>query len=212
MSTDKKAMASLKFDELRHRIGRRFDDVSFKTYDIYDEHQREIFDMLVQYCDRLDTHVPDGVNVLLLGPCGTGKDHLAMSIARDAASQGFTTVWTDGESLYSELRDSMDSESTSEQEIIRKYVQCDILWISDPAPTVPLGSRSMGAITDYQARMLYQIIDIRYRKMRPVVMTANSTNVSQFQDLIGHRTCDRIAHNGVVLTCGWESYRRRESL
>jgi len=174
------------------------------NFEQYDAKMADTLSALNDYLDHLEIRIDRGDSIFLIGPPGTGKDHLAISIAREAViHHGKTARWADAASFRSELRDAIKS-TKEERKTFAPYLNTGILILSDP---VAIGSK----LSDYQADSLFRIIDGRYRQNRPTFVTSNVKTQSEAESLLGSQIVDRLTHGGLRLRCQWESYRQRES-
>jgi len=141
---------------------------------VTNDKQREAVGRLSSFASGL----PEGVdrNLMLVGPSGTGKDHLLAGCVRKAIIAGVSSVgWTSGPKLYSGLR-CMMAENRSENDVISPLTSCRLLVFSDLAMTT---------LTDYQREIVYRIIDDRYNNRRPTWISANVTNRQAFEEAAG---------------------------
>ncbi len=68
-------------------------------------------------------------DVLLVGPPGTGKSHLAQALGLAAIRSGFTVYYR---SIFDTVRDFLQDEALAGQErILQKYLKPDLLIIDD---------------------------------------------------------------------------------
>lgn len=174
-------------------------------FESYDPKQADVLAAIGGYLDDLPNRIAAGSSIFFIGPPGTGKDHLAIAIAREAVMTipGFVARWLDASVFRSELRDAMDS-AKKEREVLSPYIKAGILILSDP---VAIGS----TLTDYQADSLFRLIDGRYRAMRPTFVTSNVRTEDEAVTLLGSQIVDRLTHGGLRLRCSWESYRTRKA-
>ena len=106
-----------------------------------------------------------GMGLYISGANGLGKTHLAYGIARGIAEQEHTVICKTAVDIMMDFRSVMDGElNDTEYEIMRTYAGCDLLIIDD------LGKQQ---ITDWSLAQLFGIIDARYRRRRPVIVTTN---------------------------------------
>lgn len=145
----------------------------------------------------------EGRGLMLHGPVGTGKDHLAVAAMREVADRfSATTEWIDGQSFYSWMRDRI-SEESSEQEAIKPYTRADVLLISDPLPAA-----DNKAITDFQQSTLWRIIDRRYRNLKPTWVTMNAATSEEVAAKVGLQITERLGDGAIVCLCNWPSARK----
>lgn len=136
----------------------------------------------------------------LYGPVGTGKDHLAFAVCVEAIRLGKAVRWINGQRWFGSIRDAMDT-NRSEADIILELAMPDVLCISDPLPPI-------GQLTQHQATMLYRLVDARYGRSLPTIVTVNVANDAEADERMGVATWDRLTHDAWKLFCNWPSYRK----
>lgn len=94
------------------------------------------------------------------GPQGTGKTHLAYSVARICIARGIKTACISSTALMEAYR----NHSEDDAELARRLMACKLLVIDD------LGKESP---TQYACERLFEIVDTRYNSMRPIIVTSN---------------------------------------
>lgn len=147
--------------------------------------------------------IREGGGVLLYGPRGTGKDHLAVGALRIAVlMHGWDVAWIDGQHLFGTMRDRISSEST-EMDFIRQYTAPKLLLVSDPLPQDPTK-----AISDYQQSVLWRIVDRRYRDLKSTWVTLNVADVNEASKRLGPQLADRLTDGALCLHCNWPTYRK----
>lgn len=100
--------------------------------------------------------------LVLWGPVGTGKTHLAMAVANDCRARYETTLLADLPGLLDLLRSGYESDDYN---AIMDLVQTvDYLLLDD------IGTERT---TDWGAEKLYQIINNRYNAQLPMMLTMN---------------------------------------
>jgi len=151
------------------------------------------------YLHNLTDNIRNGVNLILIGPKGTGKDHLLAAMFDETLDKGFSIKWTSGAALWSRFRSAIDQDRT-ENQVTAEYITPDVLALSDPVPVC-------GALTPYQAAKLYEIVDARYNHCRPIWTTVNCQDGSAMAESLGGQVVDRIRDGAVSLACNWGSFR-----
>jgi len=186
-------------------IGRRYTRCSFKNF-ITDgkesEKKRTTLEQSMEYVDNFPAHLEAGRSLIIVGPKGTGKDHLLCSVIREIATRlknPGKVVFRDGLRLFAEFRAAFGT-STSEDTIVDKYTKPRLLAISDPLPP-------RGSLSEHEQRMALRVIDARYRESMPLALTINAANRAEISDRLGSQACDRLFDCAVVVRCVWESYR-----
>ena len=125
-------------------------------------------------------------NLLMTGPCGTGKTMTAIAImALNTHLKGRGARFYNSEGLYSNwLWEARHGHPGGLQE---RLSACPLLILDD------LGQ---GQVSDAYLRWLYSIINKRWEWERPTVITTN-LNSKKFRDLFGEAILSRIS-NGQV--------------
>lgn len=185
---------------LMRERGRRYAFCSLDNFRVTYRAQETVLGALRSYCLEIPRLAQEGRGVFLFGPCGTGKDHLAMGVAKEFIRQQAKPVsWISGASLFERLRDSFGGDrGASESNVLRPLAQAPLLWISDPVPV-------KGEISAYQAEVLYRLIDGRYNCRRPLLITAN-IDVNGADREFGAAIARRLRESSLALHCNWPRY------
>lgn len=181
--------------DLLQAAGHRYREATLASFECQRPAQTAVVSALREY---IETDSPAGI--VLYGPVGTGKDHLAFSVCRAAIKAGKTVRWVNGQSWFGLVRDAMDT-ARSEASLIAELTRCDVLCLSDPLPPV-------GALTQFQATMLYRLVDARYSRGVPTICTINVASDEEADERMGAATWDRLTHDAWKLHCSWPTYRK----
>ncbi len=163
--------------------------------------QKAVLGALLEYSRDLPNRIAAAEGIVLFGPCGTGKDHLAFGVCWEAANRFSMKVrWTNGQDWFGEVRDAI-AESVLEEKVVHRMVSPDILAISDVLPPI-------GALTQHQATMLYRTINARRTAHKPTIVTVNVEDDSEAHKRMGVPTWQRLCDRSKKICCKWSSYRQ----
>lgn len=187
---------------LIQRRGPRYEDCRLANFATDAGGQAKAVESLRTFGSNLLDNCESGRGLILFGPKGTGKDHLAMALATHAImNHGLDVEWVNGMDLFGRFRDAMDDKDTTEHDLVRHYARRQILYISDPVPPV-------GNLTEFQAATLFRILDTRYSNMMPTWITVNVTSAAELDARIGAQNGDRLRDGALAIFCNWPSYRK----
>jgi len=138
-------------------------------------------------------------NVLLIGPTGTGKSHLAQAIGHRACRAGFSVLYVAAQDLLKQLR-AARADGSYDRRLLR-FTAPDLLVIDD------LGLRPL---TGDEPIDLYEIIRHRYEHGATVLTSNRAVDElpALFGDaLLASAAMDRLLHGAHVLVLDGDSYR-----
>lgn len=141
-------------------------------------------------------------NVVFIGPPGTGKTHLSISIGIKALQQGYKVIFTTVSDMMSALFESKADNSYAQK--LKYYLSSDLLILDE------LGFRKLN---EHIVDQFYEIISQRYEK-GSLIITSNKTfdewgNIF-WDSILASAILDRIVHHCHLVLIKGESYRMRE--
>ncbi len=145
----------------------------------------------------------DGTNVVLLGPPGVGKTHLAVSIGMAVCQAGHQVYFTSAADLVGGLVKSYGMGKFDSK--MRFYCRPSLLII-DEVGYLPLDRQA--------SNLLFELISKRYENSSSIILTSNRGYGewgSMFAEpVIASAVLDRLLHHSVTINIRGESYRLRD--
>jgi DNA replication protein DnaC len=146
--------------------------------------------------------VTDGRSVVLHGPPGRGKTHLAVAIAYRAIQNGFDALFVTAAELIDDLSAAFRVGRLADA--LARYVAPHVLVVDE------VGYLSYG--TD-AANMLYHVVNDRHRKRRAMVFTSNkhpsAWGAVLHDDDLAQAIVDRVLERGRLLKLDGPSMRTK---
>lgn len=145
-------------------------------------------------------------SILFMGDCGTGKSHLAQSIALKACEKGYRALYTTCSQLISDLNTGVYDKTLAKR--IKRYVVPDLLLIDE------MGHDRLELEVTKEAHLLFKVIDERYKLSLPLIFTTNVVQ-EDWADYLGdpistRAILDRIFHRSIKIEIKGPSYRKHE--
>ncbi len=143
-------------------------------------------------------------NVIMLGPSGVGKTHIASALGYKAVQQGIKTRFVSASDLILQLTTAQRQDKY--KTVMQRSVLAPKLLIIDEIGYLPFSAQ--------ESKLLFEVIAKRYEK-GAIVLTSNLP-FGQWGQIFANDTAltsallDRVLHHSHILSIKGESYRIKE--
>lgn len=189
--------ASLEASLAQTAIPARFVGRTLDNYRAETDGQRKALEICRAYVDNFDRHLKIGTSLVMSGLPGTGKSHLAGAILQ-AILPRHVGIYVTLMDLIRMVRETWRRDSeTSESELLARLQNVPLLVIDE------IG---MQYGTDGERAIVFDVLDRRYRSMKPVVLMTN-LGKDDFRAAVGERVFDRLTEVAKWMPFDWPSFR-----
>jgi len=190
------------------RVPRRHEECSLSNYQPANDNPSQLLAFKQAYgLVRAYPAIERGL--LLAGPVGVGKTHLAVAILRGLTEKGMPGLFYEYGSLLKEIQDSYNPVSrTSEMSVLAPIHEAEVLVLDELGAWKP---------TEWVLDTMTHIIGRRYNDKKLTIFTTNYTDerqspaVETLQDRIGARLRSRLYEMCHTVLIDGEDYRQRLS-
>jgi len=146
-------------------------------------------------------------SILFIGATGTGKSHLAQSIAFIACQERYKVFYVTCSDMLNDLNQGVFEKTLVKR--MQKYVQPDLLIIDE------MGHDRLELAVTKEAHLLFKVVDGRYKLNKSLIFTTN-VEEHDWEDYLGDpittkAILDRIFHHSIKVKINGPSYREHES-
>lgn len=176
-------------------VGRTFDN-----YVVESEAMREARDVAMEFAETFWTKaVRNGLFLVFGGVTGTGKSHLALAVAQVVLKRG-TAMYMDVADLIQRVRGTWRRDSDQSEESMMGLLSSIDLLVIDEVGVQRGTADEQNTLTD--------IINRRYRDMRPTILLTNLPG-DELVRLLGPRVMSRLTERATFVTFDWQDWRMR---
>lgn len=182
----------------------RFIGKTLATFNAATEGQRYAATVARDYIENFPAHLKRGDGLILSGMPGTGKSHIAAAILQGILPKHVGMYATCMGAIRAVRETWRKDSERSEREVLSMLGEVPLLVLDEIG--VQYG-------TDGEQTIIFDILDRRYRDMRPSILLTNQDKAG-LKQFIGERAYDRLTETARWVPFDWPSYRaqaRREA-
>jgi DNA replication protein DnaC len=180
------------------QLGEKLSSASFNNFQIRSGSEIA-YKASKNYCDGFNPKNPTAL--ILWGEPGNGKSLLAACVNNELQKNGHTTIFVSMPDLLTKIKQTFNNDRENEEQILKALDICDLLIIDD------LGAEKT---SDWVEETIFKIIDNRYRKKKPILITSN-VSPYELSKKIGSRSTDRILEMCIEIKNDAKSYRTQKA-
>lgn len=178
-------------------IPERFLGKSLDNFNADTEAQKYALTVARDYLENFDAHAKRGEGLIFSGLPGTGKSHVAGAILQGLLPKR-VGLYTTCMGIIRSVRGTWRKDSErSESEVLATLNTVPLLVVDEIG--VQYG-------TDGEQTILFDVLDGRYRNMKPSILLTNQDRAG-LKQFIGERAYDRLTETARWIPFDWPSYR-----
>ena len=181
------------------QIPLRFKTRRLDNYVVENDGQARALGICRSYAESWPKVSKDGTGLIFSGKAGSGKTHLACSIAHEVIEQGGNVQFATVAEVMRKIKSSFSKDAeTTEQELINHFSNMQLLILDEVG---------MDYGTDFNKALIFEILNNRYENMLPTILLTN-LDAQALVEYMGERLVDRMREGGGrMVSFTWDSYR-----
>ena len=185
------------FEKLeRCGLSEAFKKKTFANYICENQYQIKAKHQVLKFCYDFQEN---NSSLIISGRPGTGKTHLGIAAMLKLISNNITCRYVEYNNMIVNLKQSIMDEENHMREM-EKYINPRVLFIDDFLK---------GKTTEADLNYIYRIINTRYLKQKPVIISSEKTlkEILDFDEAVGSRIIEMAGDKVVVF--GKNTYNHR---
>lgn len=178
-------------------LGDRFKQRRFETFQT-DKNTAGAKQEAERFCKDLQSN-KKATGLMLVGPYGCGKTHLAAAILHRCAEYGVAGMFVVVPELLARIRTSYRTGDGKAEAVIETAKNAQLLILDD------LGAEKA---SEWVKEQLYMLVNYRYEHMLPTIVTTNCSGAELEQEL-GRRTLSRLVEMTKPVNIHASDYRMK---
>lgn len=148
--------------------------------------------------DKLERRLGTGFIIGMAGDRGNGKTQIAVELVRVLAARSLRSLYVSATEFFMDIKSTYKPNAKeSEREVIQRYRKPALLILDE------VGRRGE---TDWENRLLFELLDKRYQDVRDTLLISNQTP-EEFKAAVGESVQSRMKEAGGLIVCKWGSFR-----
>jgi len=188
--------------QINSLINEKLKNANFDTYEPLNESQSKALYVCKRYADNFN---PDkAASLILHGPYGTGKSHLAKSITDIVMAKDISALFISVPKLMTKIKSTFKNTGLSEYEILEALAEVQLLVLDDLGAERTSDEEKALA---WSKTKLFEIFDSRAGKH--TVITTNF-EIGQAMKVYGERDLSRFLEDAYPVKIDGENFRMRK--
>lgn len=147
----------------------------------------------------LTARLGTGFLVGLIGGRGPGKTQMGYELMKATTENLKRAYYATATEFFMAIKATYKREAEeTEEDIVRQYRKVDLLVLDEV---------SKRGETDWEDRLLFELLDSRYRDMSDTLLISNEEKAA-FESSIGPSVSARMRETGGIIQCNWPSFRK----